>query len=440
MKNLKTKIANYAQELKYDSGQAMMVAVVFFLAVSLTIIFGLVTPIIKQKTASANMLTSRQSYFLAEAGIEDVVYRLRSGMPVAPVETLSLLGGSVSIETSDTSDGKNIVAEGDINNLFRKLETNIVLGSGVSFHFGIHAGEGGLRMENTSSISGNVYSSGSVIGSGPGNNVVRGSVVSAGPTGLIDNLYSTSSAYARTIRNAEIDGDAYYQSISNTTVLGTLYPGSVDQATSSLPITDEQINDWKQIALDGGVISSPCPYKITGETTIGPIKIACDLEISGTNYTVTLMGNVWVEGNVDIKNSPTIRIDPSFGSKGVAFIADKPSSPDTSGKIILQNSATFYGSGSTGSHVMFVSQNRSAESGGSEVAIDVKNTVSGALLVYAGHGEISLQNSVNLKEVTAYRIRLKNTAEVIYETGIANLLFSSGPSGGYEILNWKEIE
>ena len=89
---------------------------------------------------------------------------------------------------------------------------------------------------------------------------------------------------------------------------------------------------------------------------------------------------------------------------------------------------------------MLISQNLSAESGGTEVALDVKNTVSGDLLVYAGHGEISLQNSINLKEVSAYRNRLKNTAEVIYETGIANLLFDSGPSGSYEILSWEEIE
>ncbi len=129
-----------------------------------------------------------------------------------------------------------------------------------------------------------------------------------------------------------------------------------------------------------------------------------------------------------------------MGSKGVVVIADRPSAQTTSGKISLANSVVFEGSGSPGSHAMFISQNRSAESGGDLVAIDVKNTVSGALLVYAAHGEILLQNNINLKEVSAYRIRLKNTAKVIYETGIVNLLFDSGPSGGYEILSWKEIE
>jgi len=418
----------------------MMISTILFLVVSVTIIFGLAGPILKQQRITSQSALSRQSYFLAEAGIEDVVYRLKTGRPVSPSEILSLNGESTIIATEDTSDGKQITSVADFRNVVRKLRANVILGSGVSFHFGIQSGDGGLLMGNTSSVLGNVYSNGSVIGSGPTNNIIRGGVVSAGPNGFVNNLYATSSVYANTISSAQIDGDAYYQSISNTTVLGTSYPESTDQSFANLPIPDEQIEEWKQVALAGGVIDDPCPYKITGAVTIGPTKIACDLEISGNNYTIILAGNVWVEGNIIIKNSPNIRIDSSLGSKGVALIADKLADPNGSGKISLENSATFEGSGISGSHVMFISQNRSAESGGSEEAIDVKNTVSGDLLVYAGHGEIVLQNSVNLKEVAAYKIRLKNTATVVYETGITNLIFDSGPSGSYEILDWREIE
>lgn len=386
------------------------------------------------------MLLSRQSYFLAEAGLEDVLYRLKTAQPVGASEVLNLNGSTVTTITTDIPNGKEIVATAEVESAVRKIEASVALGSGVSFHFGVQVGKGGLVMQNTSSISGNVYSNGAITGDGSTNNIIRGSVVSAGPSGLIDRLYATSSAYAHTISNSKTDANAYYQNISNTVVLGTLYPNSPDQATSTLPISDEQIEEWKQIALDGGIISSPCPYEIEEATTIGPVKINCDLEISGNNYTVTLAGNVWVEGNIEIQNSPTVRVASSFGNKGVVVIADKPSNPITSSKIMLQNSATFQGSGTPGSHILFISQNRSAESGGDEVAIEVKNTVSGALLVYAGHGEVMLQNSINLKEVAAYRLRLKNTAQVVYETGIVDLLFDSGPSGGYEILSWDEIE
>lgn len=435
MKNYKIISLNSGQ-----AGQAMMTATILFLVVSVTVIFGLVGPILNQQKITSQAVLSHQSYFLAEAGIEDVVYRLKTGKPVGTSEVLSLNGNSVTTVIVDTVDGKEITSVADVRNVIRKLKTEVILGSGVAFYFGIQSGEGGLIMENSSSIFGNVYSNGIVVGSGPTNNVIRGGVVSTGPSGFIDNLYATGSAYAHTIGNSKVDGDAYYQNISDTIVLGALNPDAPDQNPTVMPISDAQIEEWKQIALGGGVISSPCPYKITDEVTIGPIKISCDLEISGNNYTITLAGDVWVEGNIIIKNSPTVRIDPSFGNKGIAIIADKPSNPGSSGKISLENSAIFEGSGVLGSHVMFISQNKSAELGGSTVAIEVKNTVSGALLVYAGHGEIRLENNINLKEVTAYRIRLKNTAEVIYETGLTNLIFDTGPSGGYEILSWKEIE
>lgn len=428
------------QALRLNSGQAMMVATIFFLIVSLTIILGLAGPTVRAQKMTRELFLSRQSYFLAEAGMEDVIYRLKEGLSVDALETLSLDGSTVTTVTTDIPEGKEVVATGEVNNTVRKVATDLLMGIGVSFHYGVQSGNGGLIMENTSSIVGNVYSAGPVTGSGQANNTVFGTVVSTGPAGLIDNLYATSSAYAHTIRNAQIDGDAYYQSISNTTVLGTEYPDSPDLNALPLPISDEDIEEFKAIALSGGVISSPCPYKITDEATIGPKKIACDLEISGNNFDVTINGNIWVEGNITIKNSPTIKLDPSFGNLGVAIVADKPGSPTTSGIISLENSAVFEGSGATSSHVMFISQNTSAESGGSTVAIDVKNTVSGDLLVYAGHGEILLQNSINLKEVSGYRIRLKNSAQAVYETGIANLVFDSGPSGGYEIQSWKEIE
>ena len=120
------------------------------------------------------------------------------------------------------------------------------------------------------------------------------------------------------------------------------------------------------------------------------------------------------------------------------MIADNPSDRLTSSKAKITNSAEFFGAG-LGSYILVVSQNESAENGGSEKAIEVENSANGDLLIYASHGEILLQNSVSLKEVTGYKIRIKNSAEVIYETGIASLLFTSGPSGGFSIDSWLEI-
>ena len=275
---------------------------------------------------------------------------------------------------------------------------------------------------------------------GSGGNMILGDVVSAGSSGLVTQINASSSIYARTIGDSLAGGNAYFKNISNTTVLGTSYPGSADQATTSMPISDEVIDQWEADAEVGGVITTPCPYKITGSSvvTLGPVKINCDLEVSNSS-TLYLGGMVWVKGNVTLSNSGTIQIAPSIPGRTAAIIADDPANRSAGSTIKISNSTSYLGSG-TNSYVMLVSRNTSAQNGGGVKAIEVSNSVSGKLLVYAPHGEILLQNSASIKEVTAWRTRLQNSATVIYETGLANLIFTSGPSGGYQIGTWGEVE
>ena len=274
--------------------------------------------------------------------------------------------------------------------------------------------------------------------SGSGGSMIYGDVVSAGPSGSVSQINASSSIYAKTISNSIAKGNAYFKDISDTTVLGNSFPDSADQATTSMPISDEVIDQWEADAAAAGVITTPCPYKIDSDTTIGPIKINCDLEISG-NITLNLAGMVWVKGDVTISNRGTIQIAPSISGRVAAIIADDPANRSSGSTVKIFNNTSYLGSG-TNSYVMLVSRNTSAESGGSVKAIEVANSVSGKLLVYAPHGEILLQGSASIKEVTGWRTRLQNSTEVIYETGLANLIFTSGPSGGYQIQSWGEVE
>ena len=235
--------------------------------------------------------------------------------------------------------------------------------------------------------------------------------------------------------------NAYFEIIDGaTTVLGTRYPDSEPVATSTLAISDETLDEWEAAALAGGVISSPCPYEIDDADTLGPVKINCDLLVHG-NGVLTLRGAILVAGNVTVKNTSSVRVDPSVGEKSVAIIAHNPSDTLAGSRVEVNNQAFFAGTGDEDSYVLVISRNRSAEEGGSVRAIDIANqSDAGALLVYAPHGEILIQNNTILREVSGYKIHLKNSAEVTYKTGLANLLFDAGPSGGYDILGWRETE
>ena len=414
----------------------MIVALVFSTVLTM-VAASLVNYATLHTRTTAISVASAQARALAEGALDKAVHELNQNSSYAGEAGLDLGEGEVTITvTSIDSSTKRIEATASVPSSVDPVARKTIRATAsidtttVAFQFGVQVGDGGIDLQNTSSVRGNVYSTGPVTGEG---NIIRGDVISAGPSGLIDDVHATGTAYAHTIRDSDIDKDAYYVTISNTSVGGVSYPGSPDQATSSLPISDATIQEWKDAAEAGGVHTSPCPYTISGTVTLGPKKINCNLTIQGSAV-VTFAGPVWVNGNIVVQNSAKVKVASSLGASGVALIADSTSNPTGGGTVTLQNSAVFEGSGQAGSYVLIVSQNRSAESGGSTVAIDVKNSVDGNILAYAGHGLIQIQNSVDLKEVAAWKIRALNSSEVIYETGLANANFSSGPGGSWEIL------
>lgn len=444
-------MVNIIEKINKQSGQVMLTLVIMFLFASMVIVFGIVNPILKQVAISKTIMNSSQSFFLAESSLEDVVYRLQNNKQLSSAENLSLDGSTVSTLISDIVGGKQIISTASKESNFRKLKARVQLGTGISFHYGVQSGRGGFELKNSSSIVGNVFSAGPIIGAG---NYIYGDVVSAGVDGLIDGVHATGTAYAHNIRETSsnqtiIDKDAFYTNIdADVEVNRTLYPGSPDQDIVDLPISDEQIEEWENDAVTGGVLlSTECDsYSAASNTctisstkTLGPIKIPFNLLIKTSSGVLTVAGPIWVTGDITTQTGPTIKILASLGNKNVPIIADNPSDRTGSGIIDIGQSTIFQGSGSATSFVFLISQNNSAETGGSVNAISLNQGAS-AMVAYASHGQITLAQSVNIKEATAWKIILTQSAKVIYDKGLPSTLFESGPSGGYDILEWREIQ
>ena len=425
---------NSGKDKNLKRGQAVITAVVFFLLVSMTVVLGVSRPVYREVRLSRDTLFSKESFFLAESGQEDVIFRLKNALAVSDIETLSLGSSTAETVILDESGSKTITSTATSSSLVRKLQTKLDLGQGFSFNYGVQVGEGGVHMKNTSKIQGNVFTSGPI--TAENSPIINGDAISAGPSGLIEDIEVLANAYSHTIRDSYVGGDAFYQIISGTSVAGTSYPGSSGQATTSLPIPDSQIEIWKADAEAGGV-STLCT--ITTSTTIGPNKFNCSKLLIKGSPTVTFAGHVFVDGDIEFDNTANIVISPSLGGNSVAIIAHDESDEAGGGIITLKNSVNF--NGPNENYFLLVSMNNDAEAnGGDTSAIDVQNSAEGDILVYAPHGKINLKNSAEIREVTAYEVEVQNSAEVIYETGLVNLLFSSGPSGGYSLNSWKEIE
>jgi hypothetical protein len=428
----------------------MITIVVFFLFASMVIVFGIITPILKQVSIAKTLVFSKEGYYLANASLEDIYYRIKFNKNISSSEILSLNNGTATTEVVDVASNKRITTTANVNENIRKIQSVVIPNAvGVSFHYGIQSGQGGFLLYNSSSITGNIYTSGHVVGNN--DNMIYGDIVASGPAGLVYGIHATGTVYSHFIGSSFgetiIDKNAYYQELyaPGTAVGGTLYPGSTDQPNVPYPISDAQITDWEAAAALGGTLSGcptqyGVPYVIDSSVILGPIKIPCDVLIKGNTTIVTIAGPVWITGNITTQNGPVIRMDPALGNFSVPIISDRADGMNTTSSnfITIGQNTTFQGSGYPGSYVFMISQNNACDFGSFADAISI-NQSSAALIAYAIHGGIALSQTTNLQEVIACRVTLRNSANITYSTGLPSALFESGPSGGYVVVSWGEI-
>ncbi len=161
----------------------MVIGIIFFISVSVASILGLTNPVIRHLAMATSAAISRQSFYAAEAGVEDVIYRLKFGFLTSSSQTLDVGGHSVVTTVADAMNSKIVTALGDANNYIRKVETELTTGVGASFHYGLQTGVGGITMGNNSTVNGNVYSNGDITGSNGAR--ITGSAYAANTAALI---------------------------------------------------------------------------------------------------------------------------------------------------------------------------------------------------------------------------------------------------------------
>lgn len=424
-------------------------AALFISILVLFIIFGIIisvaTLIFSEQKILKNIIKSSQSYYAAEAGIEDALLRLKNSPGMSALSyNLNVANASANINISSIIGGSRVItSQGDVSNRVRKIQIVYAVDTdNISFHYGAQAGEGGIGMEANSVIHGNVFSNGTVRGvTGNRSATVENTVIVAKSGNKIINLTIGSGlpdeARVHTCDNSTINGDIYYVSggSSNCTVNGgttKVLPNDIEPA--NMPISNDQITNWKNEAVGGGIESGN--YTVYGGTTeyLGPKKITGNLIIEN-NATLVLTGNLWVVGNITINNGAVIRLDANYGSTSGVIIAD--------GIITVENGVILEGSGVEGSYLLLLTTSNSGANDfntpPNTYAVYVKNNSQGAIF-YASNGLIRLRNNINIREATGYRLYLDNNAEITYETGLINSLFSSGPGGSWQVESWRETD
>ncbi|MDP9249509.1 MAG: hypothetical protein M3M85_03325 [bacterium] len=246
-----------------------------------------------------------------------------------------------------------------------------------------------------------------------------------GLTGLISGITvgtgGVGNAYAHTINNSTIAGTNFCQTGSgNNKACNTTLP---DPTQIAMPISDQNILDWKAEAEAGGTHSGN--YVLNSASgSLGPKKVTGNFTVNN-NANLTVNGTLWVQGNMDISNNVTVRLSPSYGTSEGVIVVD--------GTVNIGNNAAFNGSGTSGSYLMVLSTSSSAS------AITLSNN-GGAVILYAANGTVNLSNNAGAKALNGKYIHLSNNVVITYDSGLVNSNFVNGPSGGWGISSWKEVE
>lgn len=417
----------------------------FFVVITITMAIGLSSPVVREYKTAHDFSKSKGAYYLSESGSEDALYRIKKSKTIDTQEVLSLGGNTATTTITTVSSAQKLISSiGDILLNTRRVNSTLTTSSGESFSFGVQAGDGGFLLDNSATVTGSVFSSGPIEGS---NNLITGTVISGGSTGLngsIKGIFNQggSSMYAGTITNSTISGSAYCNTISgsNKSSCQPLAP----QVAQPFPITAQDVANYETAAAAGGtVVCSAGKYSIISSVSIGPKKIPCDLEIvgsgSGGGPVVTLDGPLWVTGSIVMKNHLNVRVDPVLVDQSIVIVADDPSNHPTGSTIDIQGSnVVFTGAPGGKSWVTLISENTGASQGNAADAIQLLQGATGDILLYSRLGDIRLEQNTSVKEVTGYKITLRNSANVTYASGMQNALFTSGPGGAWTIQDWKE--
>jgi len=187
------------KKAKTDGGAAMMIFLTFFLFISLSVVVGIVAPVISSFAIAKDTIASNRSYYLAESGVEDAIYRVKNAMSISVSETLVVDNVTATTTITDINGNqKQIESLANDSSRERKLTAIVETSDGVSFNYGLQTGTGGIALSNNSGVYGNVYSNGWV--SGTSGSFVTGTVYSAdGADPVLEQSNTTPASPSYTV-------------------------------------------------------------------------------------------------------------------------------------------------------------------------------------------------------------------------------------------------
>lgn len=243
-----------------------------------------------------------------------------------------------------------------------------------------------------------------------------------GDTGVISGItigQDGGESWANTVENSYLYGDLYCQGGGgNNKVCDTSRP---DPAEQPFPVSEGNIADWKSEAESGGTVVGDVSYGGADIDTIGPVKIEGDLSV-GSGASLNIEGTIYVTGDISVSGGAVVQLSDSYGSSPGAIVSD--------GEVLLTGGGLVEGNDVGGYMLLLTTSD-------SDTAISVSGGTDSVIL-NAQKGTIVFTGGAIANQATGYKINMSGGTVVNYIEGLADVNFSSGPSGSWTIDSWEE--
>src|SRR3989338_736615 len=112
---------------QFSKGFAAMISVLAVMALGLFFSSGFLFVTLRNSEALKNEINSAQSYYTAEAGIEDAIYRVRYNLNTGISNTVTIGDFTATTTVVTAGDTKTIAAEGGGYNVIRSAQANLTI-------------------------------------------------------------------------------------------------------------------------------------------------------------------------------------------------------------------------------------------------------------------------------------------------------------------------
>ncbi len=250
-------------------------------------------------------------------------------------------------------------------------------------------------------------------------------------TGVYVGTTVSDDAWAHTVKGATVTGTIYCQTSSYTNKpCNTTKP---DPSPQPMPLSDGNIQEWKDDAEAGGIITGDYHVGWQG-ADIGPKKITGNLLVDGGG-TLTLTGTLWVQGKITLTGGAKLKLSTIYGANSGAIVSDN--------YVSIGGGSTFSGSGTDGSYPFLITTSNCpvGPSCAGNNAIYLSGGA-GTVALVAQSGTVQINGGSSLKAVTANQIVMSGGATLEYDSGLINENFFSGPGGSWEMTpqTWQLLE